>query len=275
MTSKHELSSTNQGNSPLRKKKRTSDTADASLVLVSWNIAECQPSNDAPSSFDAEEAICQEILRQEADILCLQECPSKTWSPYELLEACYERVGSAPSHCGYTQLWIKKHLFHQHLPSITAPSVGAMVLVGNTSVQITSSHLAPFKENASTRIDQVKALTTSTSSAASITSSIHAGDFNMRQAEDDAMEGLGLADAWKQAGRPYTHNYTWNSIDNKYHNGGFPFKCRFDRVYIKGSPQVTKFRLFAHQGHEGKAFYLSDHFGINCTLSVPQDEGKG
>lgn len=249
----------------------------ASLKILSWNIAECIPSNDAPESFDAEEAIVREIILHKADVLCLQECPSSSWNPPELVKACYERVGSAQSHCGFVQLWVKSHIFYELLPSCPSPSVGAVFLIGSAAIPmgISSSHLAPYKQNASARFEQVKALSKAFA-ATSATTTIHAGDFNMRQAEDDGIEGFGLVDAWKKTGKLNNHKNTWNSIENKYHAEGYPFSCRFDRIYVsKGdNSKVTDFMLIAAKPliRDEKKFYLSDHYGMLGTVQASKEE---
>lgn len=141
---------------------------------------------------------------------------------------------------------------------------------------ISSSHLAPYKENALVRFNQVKALCQTFASTSS-TTTIHAGDFNMRQAEEDAIEGLGLLDAWKEAGKQFKHQNTWNSIENNYHASGYPFKCRFDCIYVSkqgGSSHVTDFVLMATKPlmSNKKEFYLSDHYGMLCTIQASNEE---
>lgn len=268
------------------------------LTVLSWNIAECKPSNDAPSrdKFDTEAAIVRELVKHEAHVLCLQECPAADWKPIELLEKCYKLVGSERSHCGYTQLWIRQQpkkdafLFQRvPLPS-SAPSVAAIILIGeNQPIIVSSSHLAPFKENAPARLQQIEALTKTVSCLTS--HAIHSGDFNMRKAEDKKMEHGGngrgkeqqqLYDAWKIAGSSKKEEYTWNSITNTYHANGFGFKCRFDRIYFSSTlfGDAIDFRVVANRpcgtsgNQQAKSFYPSDHFGLLCTVKVPHDENN-
>jgi endonuclease/exonuclease/phosphatase family metal-dependent hydrolase len=181
-----------------------------SLKVLSWNIAECRPSHDAPAVSRCEQAILREMLSHEAHILCLQESPSASWTP-ACLQQTYDCVGASESHCGFTQLWIHKNLFYQHLES-KGLSVAAIVLVGNQPLGISSSHLAPSKENASSRLKQVTNLVQCFSATPNF---VIVDDFNMRQAEDKAMGGLGLQNVFKVAGCPQTANFTWNSHQNK------------------------------------------------------------
>ena len=242
-----------------------------SLKVLSWNIAECRPSHDAPAVFTCEQAILREILSHEAHILCLQECPSASWKP-GCLQQTYDCVGASESHCGFTQLWIHKNLFYQPLES-KGPSVAAVVLVGNQSLGISSSHLAPSKENAPSRLKQVTSLVQCFSATPNF---VMAGDFNMRQVEDKAVEGFGLQDVFKVVGCPKTANFTWDSHQNKYHGpDAFSFKCRFDRMYFSTAQQKVSFELVGNQpqvvthGPKEYKFYLSDHFGMLCTLQLP------
>jgi endonuclease/exonuclease/phosphatase family metal-dependent hydrolase len=256
---------------PIKRQRLASN--ENRIRILSWNIAECRPSHDAPSDdFDCEAAILQQILLHDAQILCLQECPAKSWQPPSLLNS-YALVGGAPSHCGTTQLWIHKSLFHQRVVS-NPPSVAALVLVGNQSIGVSSSHLAPFKQNASLRLEQARDLVQTLSKATP--NFIMAGDFNMRQAEDVQIEHLCIQDVFKVAKSPKTANFTWNSLENKYHGpDAFGFKCRFDRIYVSydgSQPELTlmgnQMQVVAHGSREHK-FYLSDHYGMLCTVQVP------
>jgi tyrosyl-DNA phosphodiesterase 2 len=281
-------STTDSASSTTTKKTKIEvDTKPQPLKVLSWNIAECQPSNDAPSGYDTEAAICRELIKHNAHVLCLQECPSPNWKPIELLERCYQLVGATPSHCGYVQLWIrqvpgKDNFFYQRQPlSESIPSVAAILLFSNNqSLAVSSSHLAPFKDNAPMRLQQVEILTTASNIRKH---AIHAGDFNMRKAEDKQMEGKKnathiLFDAWKIAGSSKQHEYTWNSLENQYHANGFGFKCRFDRMYFTSSlfGQNVDFQLVANKAIEKQkqSFYLSDHYGIMCTVQVPAEAGN-
>ena len=251
----------------------------ASLKILSWNIAECRPSHDAPPSshtlFDCQAAVVQQILRQEAQILCLQECPSSSWMPSELLDL-YTLVGSAPSHCGVTQLWIHNALDHQRLETIQPPSVAATVLVGDQIVGVSSSHLEPFNGGAPIRLEQATNLFQLLSEVTP--NFIMAGDYNMRKAEDCRVEQLGLHDVFKLAGSPKHARFTWDSIRNKYHGPlAYGFHCRFDRIYVsyEGGTCTPEVTLVGDEpevvsvGSTEYKFFLSDHFGMVCTLQAP------
>ena len=256
---------------PLKKQKLTGN--ENRIRILSWNIAECRPAHDAPSDdFDCEAAILQQILLHDAHVLCLQECPSTLWQPPSLLHS-YALVGGAPSHCGTTQLWVHNSLFHQRVVS-NPPSVAALVLVGDQSIGVSSSHFAPFKGNASLRLEQARILVQTLSNATP--NFIMAGDFNMRQAEDAQIEQLGIQDVFKVAKSPKSANFTWNSLENKYHGpDAYGFRCRFDRIYVSYDDSQPELTLMGNQmqvvarGSREHKFYLSDHYGMLCTVQVP------
>jgi endonuclease/exonuclease/phosphatase family metal-dependent hydrolase len=279
MTSSQDKLNDSENTSEPKCKRPRLDVANGglhSLKVLTWNIAECRPSHDAPDCFDCETAILRQIVNHEAHILCLQECPSESWIPPELLES-YALVGSAPSHCGMTQLWIHNTLDHQQLETIPPPSVAATVLLGDQIVGISSSHLTPFKEGASHRLQQATNLYQLLSEVTP--NFIMAGDFNMRQAEDCKVERLGLHDVFKLAGAPKHAKFTWDSIRNTYHGpGAFGFRCRFDRTYVSYDNSQPKVTLVGDQpeavvigsDEQEQKFYLSDHFGMLCTLQIPK-----
>ena len=119
----------------------------------------------------------------------------------------------------------------------------------------------------------------------------------MRQAEDPIIESLcggGWMDAWKVGSKCDSNlKFTWNSIDNLFHEGGFGFKARFDRCYVRGDAFGEKVRYFGlvgnrpvgSEGQEGGGVfgygggsrgtigdYLSDHFGLVVGLDVAATE---
>lgn len=277
--------------------------SNSTLKILSWNISNCMPSAEAPYGFDNESAIINEILAQHADVLCLQECPYVNWRPASLSNQ-YRCWGSTLSHSGYVQIWTRNTLlFGQPLDNVPGPSVAVLLLVGETSVAISSSHLAPFGDGAPERKKQMRALTRFLKQQSGAAVGIMAGDFNMRQAEDVAVENSnGLQDAWKSSSSAWQKKNTWDSNYNKYHGpDAFGFNCRFDRIYFYydndndtttihnhlglTDPVQDAFDLFANRkrnygsgaganSNNGaqRTFCLSDHFGMVCSFSVPQPQ---
>jgi endonuclease/exonuclease/phosphatase family metal-dependent hydrolase len=98
------------------------------------------------------------------------------------------------------------------------------------------------------------------------------GDTNMRASEESAIEKLGgnLSDAWKENGSEKGTKFTWDSRANPWNEAGFPFTCRFDRVFTRGL-QTRSLALIANTPVPNSAadHYLSDHFGLVADFDHP------
>ena len=232
------------------------------LTLLSWNISKTQPSFSAPNftqrSRDSPRLIREECLHRtpSPDIIALQECPYPSFGDEEFGPSGYVSVGTNPSHFGYVDLLVRKGLTEGNVqPMATVqesrlPSVAATIELPNeTKINVSSSHLAPFKDGAYERYTQcmnlMNLLNWQTDNC------ILMGDFNMRMAEDEGVENLwdgGWIDAWKETGSNSATKFTWNSYANAYHEGGFKFRARFDRCYVQGEDLTVK--TFGFMGNE-------------------------
>ncbi len=203
------------------------------------------------------------------------------------------------THCGYVDLLLRSELARTSRPlpllrgtqstqqSVMAdiardlPSVATTILLPNrTRVAVSSSHLAPFKENAALRAYQCQSLMKILSEECD--NCIVIGDMNMRASEDKMVEKFdnkSWIDAWKECGSDKSVKFTWDSFVNNYHDGGFRFKARFDRCYVRGggSEQLLGVNYFGLMGNRpvktedgggGRGDYLSDHFGLVVGLDV-------
>ncbi|KAL7544547.1 hypothetical protein ACHAWF_007929 [Thalassiosira exigua] len=257
------------------------------LTLLSWNISNAHPSSAAPDvarrSTEAPRLIRDECLRPSPrpDVLALQECPHPHFGREEFGPSGYVSMGTRQSHCGFVDLLVREELASRSAAPIAMPGEGlpsvaaAIELPDRTRVAVSSSHLAPFKENAFVRKMQCEALMELMDGH--VDNAILLGDFNMRAAEDRAIEdarGGGWIDAWKGAGSEKGTKFSWNSFANSYHEGGFRFRARFDRCYLRGGAlHVSHFDLLGNEPVEGKkGDYLSDHFGLLVRLEVSNGE---
>ncbi len=182
--------------------------------------------------------------------------------------------GTTLSHCGYVDLLLKKQLAEQsrpisldeHLASVAC----RIVLPNKTTISVSSSHLAPFKDGAGTRLRQCQHLKESLRQESD--NMILLGDYNMRQSEDTAIENILGIDAWKAAGSNYRSKFTWDSFANEYHEDGFSFRARFDRCYVGGGNiHVNRFGLIGNKaivGGGSKKDFLSDHYGMIVGFDV-------
>jgi endonuclease/exonuclease/phosphatase family metal-dependent hydrolase len=288
-------------------------TAALAIKLVTFNVAEFKRHSQAPPGFDPRRAFLEELKLHQPDILALQELP-----PEDDHQQCsssfsgYQCVGTTPSHCGLVGLFIRSAFLQEAQASFTrvwppavtngvdmmagdrVPAVLAYIAWQSTGVAlvVSSCHLEPFKEGKKVRAAQLQAIAKAATLKYNIpaTRMILAGDMNMRQAEDAAVEKLlgqdNWTDAWKQAGSSRQEAYTWDSSINHYHGmDAFQFHCRFDRVYLYNVKIVQSFQLMANKPmssssstsndpydspnrHGQYNYYLSDHFGIVTTLLI-------
>lgn len=268
-------------------------TSLKSLRLVSFNVAGCVPSKEAPPNWDttvAAEAMAEEVLRSDPDILALQEFPSGDPAKLAQVFPAYQVMGRTPSHADYVVLLIKKGISAKFVSTergeIRIPGVLAeLTWKDDRHLLVASVHLAPFLTGADTRQIQVEALLRQ---AKKLDMPILiAGDTNMRASEDGVMEGynnLGLLDAWKEGGAQPETKFTWDTVDHTTADGGGSFNryygqttreytARYDRIYLSQhnktllSVVVDSFELIANKPLTNRNHFLSDHFGIATELS--------
>ena len=252
----------------------------AHLTCLTWNIALAKPSNCAPSSWQIgrsqrqREALLKEILDANADVLALQEVPYPEWEDEFLLNHGYVRIGSTQSHCGWVLLLLRielTFLVQKHV--CIGPTVLAKLQTSAEDVLwLSSSHLAPFKDNAGLRLRQLQAVVQYCEQQKD-SAWILCGDLNLRKEENISVEQSPrqgtLLDAWKAAGAPRHTKYTWNSKKNLFHPKTFGFVARFDRVYFYSDTlKVQTFALLANKPLSHNAHFISDHFGIVTTFTT-------
>jgi hypothetical protein len=212
-----------------------------SLVLVSWNISEAQPSAAAPNpSLRAAEApllIRDEILRSQPDIIALQESAYPAFANNQFSD--YVSIGTevALHTKSCVDLLVKSELARGSTDEKT---------IGNCNHgKLSSQHCDGI---------------------------IIAGDFNMRQAEDTCIEQLCGLDSWKEVTNSDTKKkFTWDSRENMFHgHDRNQFIARFDRCYIRSNIiRLTHFDLIGSEPiGRNKGDYLSDHYGIVVKFDV-------
>ena len=294
--------------------------------IVSWNINLLRPSSSAPEFWRSdnsgdlvikEKCLIDSIMSSPPDVIALQEMPTQDWASTWLNrivnDVSYAQVGEAkPSHSGYVGIFVRQDLFPKstkisHIPN-NNPSVAVKLKLSmlpytmkesekddnvkekSVCVIVASSHLAPFNENAFSRLLQMQALLKSLINPNDTGHNfyIFAGDLNMRSAEDYKFEndaGVPLLDAWKVSGAVKDTCYTWDTFKNHFWPNGFRYRCRYDRIYFYNSIsdfhakdavhlKVTKFGLVGDEPlleHGGIHHYLSDHFGMRATFVLSQE----
>ena len=242
----------------------------ADLRLLTWNICEAEgvqtKSVQAPDTWTKEEnreAVQQEILRWDADVVGLQECPSVQALPQ--LSGRYVLVGSsAKTHAGCVQLNVRRELQASVVElAAEVPGVGAALSVNGESVLVVALHLAHGGMAAATRGKQLRAVFCGREKETIIVM----GDMNMR--DKDAAERTkhhGLVEAAYEG-------FSWNPMQSRYFawdpDRQPEAACRYDRVWFRGGVfayayLVGRSRFF----HDGQDFVLSDHSGVMALASV-------
>eukprot|EP00053_Salpingoeca_punica_P009644 m.86729 g.86729 ORF g.86729 m.86729 type:complete len:345 (-) comp15106_c0_seq1:2222-3256(-) len=251
------------------------------LVAVTWNVAELQRSAVAPGTWTVAQTV-QKVVQplRGADVVCLQEWPDAATCE-RLFGSDFHVSQPARSHCGLAICMLRRSVFAsvvQHpLPELSGVALVSATTVQGLTVHVASVHNLPFKENAQGRLRQMIALLLHIKSLTPAPLLI-CGDFNMRKEEDKTLLQLGLLDCFEQAGSPPTAAFTWDSRRNKFHSDGFPFTCRFDRVYFKNTdkpgvraaifPEGPLQLVGAEPASPTPGHYISDHYGLRQSFSL-------
>ena len=253
-------------------------TGGKPLRCVTWNVAQFLEGNGmsvkAPPSWSRAEnlsALCQEVLRWDADIVSLQECP--TARPLPQFLARYAFVGASPAHAGLVHLYARPELGCVSLAMHDVPGVIAHMSHSGQSLHIVAVHLAygGSEKSVDVRRDQLeKFLRQCDGDGVMIL-----GDTNAREEEANA-----LCKRHKLREAPYAGN-SWEPARTQYHTlkEGFtrhPPGQRYDRVLYKGAVSVEvcvagKSKVYC----DGVGFYLSDHFAIIALCDVHEVHSRG
>lgn len=135
-----------------------------------------------------------------------------------------------------------------------------------------TAHLESLRDYGSERKNQFEICTKFIQNLTNVDFSVFGGDLNAR--DSDVPKAVTAHDCWVLAGRPPTHQYTWDLTLNKnvsFPNGAQP-RCRFDRMYlIPGKDPkdhtVTQFRLIGTEPIPNLR-HPSDHFGVLVGIKV-------
>lgn len=128
------------------------------ITIVTFNVSGFQKSYSAPAGFDPMESFSEELLRDDPNVICLQEATERGDTFYDTLLPGYICLGKAASHCGLAMLFVKfgwaGHAtpIHTHAPAILA----RIKFAGGESVVFGSCHLEPYGSGAQERLRQMK-----------------------------------------------------------------------------------------------------------------------
>jgi len=249
---------------------------DARLLRVlTWNIASAGSPGKSEASpkfwtkADNLQTIQAELLRWDADLLSLQECPRGETLPE--LRRCYDLVGAADAHAGEVRLYAKKGISIQRTDARAAPLVSADFTHAGLSARVIAAHLAPSAAGAKERLDAVASAVNSAGAGAA-DAFILVGDLNVGSDEE--------CQAWCRTHHLHDAVYaskSWCPKYNRYYrksdyNGP---GINFDRFLWRGAAWATsvlvgKGRIWS----EGVDFCLSDHYAVLTHVDVHESHRK-
>ena len=234
--------------------------ARPSFTFLSWNLCLLEPSAEAPANWrmDLTESKVREfILELQPDFVFFQELPALVpfVENYDLIPS------NTISHSG-TIATIAKEELMDDLESKSIGRYGVFTAVRSARLTFANVHLEPGKDGDFKRLEMLRTIsnTCPTDALAII------GDTNMRVAEEESLESVGLAGA--RPPRP-----TWDTKRNHYRKKGRAFTSYFTRYFHSDCVEVDN--IVVHDDpieHEGDEFFLSDHFALSGRVTVLSDE---
>ena len=259
-------------------------SAGACFSVMAWNVAEFKPSATAPPGWTrwaSMAAVAQAVLAEQPTVLALQEVPTDVPAPE--LEGYRKVDADAASHCGRVCVYADDRRVAVVGQRADGPHVIVWALVDGERVAFVAGHLAPGAAAAPVRARQIRSACEAAARNAPLGHAhrtVWVGDANAREAETAALCGAaGLTDMFERwaataaaadAERVRQSKFTWDSVRNKFHASGHPFRCRFDRCMASADLSCADWRLVrGEMAAEGSPpFCLSDHFGLVAHIRL-------
>lgn len=252
---------------------------DSDLKFITWNIDGLSEKNLKLRT----RAVCKRIKNEQADVVFLQEIVPET-AEY-LLSHLPDYQCFFGNEMGYfTGTFLKKSTIKYEDHEITEfPHTRMMrnvlrvnASVGGTPMCLINTHLESSVEASEERKQQLQSVMKDVINLPDTRTVLFAGDLNLRDKELNEIGGLpaGIEDVWVMCGSRKECSYTWDLTrnDNLLFNGKFKPRCRFDRVYFRGSsPSKLMPKFFGLIGLERllpHRCFPSDHWGVLCHFEV-------
>ena len=239
------------------------------IKILSWNISSDSISISSSNGWNIiknHHAILGNIIIEECDIICLQECNEQF---IELMEHKYSRItllSKSRSHYQFTATYINNNLL-EYYKGIYYNNEGVIIiklLINHKIIYIVNCHLFPGSNAQSSRQLQLSRALQSIKKDMNKKNYYYVivGDMNIREYEtNDILSKYNVSDYYNPIDK-----YTWNSYINIYNRDTKPYKCRFDRIFVKNDESdnisVNDIKLIGNESIKNKKHYLSDHFGL-------------
>jgi len=246
----------------------------SNLKILSWNISSDNIS--ISSGFDwniikNHHGILGNIIIGEYDIICLQECNQQF---IELLQRKYNNItflSKSKSHYQYTVTYINNNLLENY-KGICYNDEGIInikLYMNNKYIYIINCHLFPGSNSQSLRKLQLHRVMNSIKKDIDNNNCLYIiiGDMNLREYEtNDILNKYNVIDFYNPIDK-----YTWNSYINIFNKDSKPYKCRFDRIFVKNDEDdnisVNDIQLIGNQPIKNRKHFLSDHFGLSFIIN--------
>lgn len=228
------------------------------LTCLTWNISASGYSSKAKIKTHQynHELLIQTLAKWNADVICLQEVTDQ-FEELFLASLEYKKICSCTTHCDDMVIYVKKDMNASVVPtSEDLPILTIELELEGKKLLISTAHLCPGKGQEDTRWRQIRAV--------SLNDQPHIlmGDLNIREAETEAIVNLG----WTEG--TVKKDYTWDSRLNHYHEGGFSFICRFDRILYRNLELRERYLIGNEPLDNDPSYYPSDHFGLIGKFEV-------
>nr|XP_027207911.1 tyrosyl-DNA phosphodiesterase 2-like [Penaeus vannamei] len=253
--------------------------------LLTWNVDGLDEKNLKKRT----KTVAKIIELEKVDIVFLQELVPETYSYLEdLLPQFVFIAGGSREYFVATLLRRTTVYFDGHnLIQFQNSVMGRNLLcveahIGEVKLNLLNAHLESTAEFSRQRTEQLSMAFSRMKSAANNSSTIFAGDLNLRDKEVEQARLPGdIYDLWEACGRRNECRWTWDTQRNTNLEipGQHKPRCRFDRVYLRPSnPPIITPRHFGLVGLEkvrGTQSFPSDHWGIIVHFEVVGNKSEG
>ena len=233
-----------------------------SITIATWNLNLIEISNSAPKEWTTAksvEQIVKTLAELNADIIAIQEIPNERYIQFLCKELGMVYTTAVPSHSGLVTLLIRPTITIKQIIQYP-PAIIVSCEIDNKDVDIATCHLPPSNDAKLERLFILSKLKENLQANYSIVM----GDMNMRDNETKGVLELGYTDVFLMMGSPKDKRFTWDSRTNIFRKESYGFVCRFDRVFTTNL-QIKELKLIGNTPVNPN-HYLSDHYGIHCTM---------
>ncbi|TRY84388.1 hypothetical protein DNTS_025473 [Danionella cerebrum] len=255
----------------------TSDSEDAKLSIISWNV----DGLDTLNISDRARGLCSYLALYTPDVVFLQELIpcyiqylKKRAVSYLFVEGSDDQYFTAIMLKRSSIKFVESEIIPYPTTQMLRNLLLAQVTFSGQKLYLMTSHLESCKNQAQERMKQLRVVLQKFKEAPEDATVIFAGDTNLRDTEVIHVGGLpaGVCDVWEQLGKQEHCRYTWDTKANSNKQAPYVSRCRFDRIFLRSAnrhPRVTP----EHMALIGMdkldcGRYISDHWGIYCTFNL-------